>query len=118
MDSFSALNDYFLTLAAERDVEFMIVAGLLVFVVLASSYFLRITRWPLANIFVTLLVLFLILLLYNFLVFSLIVTLEKIIGSSLILVLIPNAVLAFCAALFFLLDFVLLPERRRKRDYA
>lgn len=114
IDSFSALNAYFLSTSDERKTEFTAICVLLAAFVLSSSFFLRMTKWPLANIFLALLILFVILAFYNFLISTVIGELEKILGKSDLLAFIPHGMLAFFSGLFFIFDFILLPEKRRR----
>ncbi len=100
--------------AAHRPAEMLLVCVLFTAVVLSSSFFLRATRWPLANIFMTLLVLAGILALYNFISLKVVDELVKIFGPRPAFILIPTGVLAFFATLFFLLDFVFLREKRKE----
>jgi hypothetical protein len=111
---FSGWNERYLGAVKARETEYLIVCLLMVALVLSSSLFLRITRWPLANLFITLLALALILALHNFISIEIGRTLPGLTGPQPVFALIPNAVLIFFSAVFFLLDFVFLRERRRE----
>ncbi len=100
--------------AGRRPAEFLLVCVLFVSVILSASFFLRVTRWPLANIFITLLILSGILTLYNFVSQKFADELPKLFGPSPVFTLIPNGILVFFSALFFLLDFVFLREKRKE----
>jgi hypothetical protein len=134
---FQSLNDRFLAFSGERTGAALVVCLVVVLVVLSSSVFLRVTRWPLANVFIALLVLCLILAFYNFLINQFLVEVKKLLGESFWttlapkggplaaffgesfwLTIVPNGVLAFLSLVFFLFDFVFLPERKRERPDA
>jgi len=134
---FQALNDRYLALAGGQTGAAVFVCVVFTLLVLSASLFLRATRWPLANIFLTLLVLALILAFYNFLVSEFLAEAKKIfgesfwtsivpkgsplasvLGESFWLTVVPNGVLAFISLVFFLFDFVFLPQRLRERPSA
>jgi hypothetical protein len=115
---FQGLNDRFLALAGSQTTESIIVCVLFVMIVLSASLFLRATRWPLANVFLTLLVLALVLALYIFVVYQFLGEVRKVTGDTFLLTLAPNALLGFLALVFFLFDFVFLPERKPEQPHA
>jgi hypothetical protein len=107
-------NRRFLDAAASRPAEFLIVCVLFTAMVLSASFFLRVTHWPLANIFITLLVLSGVLALHNFIAQKVADELPKLFGPDIAFSLIPNGLLVFFSALFFLLDFVFLREKGKE----
>ncbi|MBN2352995.1 MAG: hypothetical protein JXD23_10540 [Spirochaetales bacterium] len=134
---FQALNERYIALAGEQSGAAVLVCLVFTLLVLSSSIFLHATRWPLANVFLTLLVLALVLAFYNFLVTQFLVEAKKIfgesfwtsivpkgsplagvLGESFWLTVVPNGVLAFVSAVFFLFDFVFLPQKPREEPRA
>ncbi len=134
---FAALNDRYLALSGERSGAAVLVCLVFTLVVLSASVFLRVTRWPLANVFLALLVLALVLAFYHLLIEQFLVQAKKIVGESFWasivpkesplaslfgesfwLTVVPNGVLAFVSLVFFLFDFVFLPEKQREEPRA
>jgi hypothetical protein len=102
----SILGQLYLT----RRAEFYLFSLSLFFVILAAGFFMRLSRWALFNAFFYLFAVMLIFLFNNFIMYTVIPELKKIIGQSVILSIIPSVILLILGVTFFLLDFLLLPQ--------
>jgi len=114
----STHNSNYLTASKHKPVEFIFICLLYTAFILSSSVFLRSSQWPLANIFLNLLVIFVILAIVDFVLTAVIPELESFLGKAVWLSLIPYGILAFVSALFFIFDFLLLPEKAKREEYA
>ncbi len=90
--------------------EFYLFSLSLLFLILAAGFFMRLSRWALFNAFLYLFVVFLIFIFNNFVMYTMIPELKKIIGASPMLNLAPSIVMLILGGTFFLLDFLLLPR--------
>ncbi|MBN1525491.1 MAG: hypothetical protein JW904_13495 [Spirochaetales bacterium] len=117
-DLYTPLQKHFDTLLWAENQERLLLCVMLVALVLSSSVFLRFSRWRIANIMLTLLVLFLVLTLYNFISFTLLPQAKYITSDLSLISLIPYSILIFFSSLFFLFDFILFPRRRSENPNA
>jgi hypothetical protein len=102
----SVLNDLYV----RARTEFYLFSLSLLFLILAAGFFMRLSRWALFNVFLYLFVVFLIFVFNNFVMYTMIPELKKIIGAGPVLNLAPSIVMLIIGGTFFLLDFLLLPQ--------
>jgi hypothetical protein len=118
IDDVSVLNRELDRLYRESRPAFFLLGFAVVFAFYAAGLFFRISRWPLLNVAIALLVLRGYLYLVRLLGGDMIVELEKVFQNPRIAGFLPALILIVLGVLFFFVDVLFIPRNRRSRDNA
>jgi hypothetical protein len=91
--------------------DFYLFSLAMLFLICTAGVFMRLSRWPVFNIFLYICVLLLVFLFNNFIVYTMIPEIKKFMGGSFFLNILPSVILLIIATAFFLMDFMLLPKK-------